>query len=39
MEDILSKINTAKTKKDFAPLRQDIAKTGEAWVERLNGMQ
>ena len=39
MEDILSKIHAAKTKKEFAPLRADIAKTGEAWLERLNGMQ
>jgi len=39
MEAILAKIHAAKTKKDFAPLRQDIVKTGEAWVERLNGMQ
>lgn len=39
MEEILSKINKATTKKDFAPLRAEIAKTGETWVERLNGMQ
>jgi hypothetical protein len=39
MEEILSKINTAKTKKDFAPLRAEIEKTGEAWVERLNKLQ
>lgn len=39
MEEILSKINKAKTKKDFAPLRAEIEKTGEDWVERLNKLQ
>ena len=39
MEEILSKINAAKTKKDFAPLRAEIEKTGEDWVERLNKLQ
>jgi hypothetical protein len=39
LEQTLTKINAAKTKKDFGPIVEEIENKAETWVERLNSMQ
>jgi S-adenosylmethionine/arginine decarboxylase-like enzyme len=38
LEAMLGKINAAKTKKDFAPIIEEIENKAEEWVDRLNSL-